>query len=70
MMTKARMGRIAYLNVLPIYFALEQIFGENGFHLVRGTPAELNAAMSRGEMDLGSISALEYGRHAEDYLLL
>jgi chorismate dehydratase len=70
MMVKARLGRIAYLNVLPIYFALEQIFGENGFRLVRGTPAELNARMGRGEVDLGSISAMEYGRAWRDYLLL
>jgi len=69
-MAKARVGRIAYLNVLPIYFALEHIFGENGFHLVRGTPAELNALMRRGEVDLGSISALEYGRAFRDYFLL
>jgi len=67
---QARLGRIAYLNVLPIYFALENLFGENGFHLVRGTPAELNALMRRGEVDLGSISALEYGRAWRDYLLL
>ncbi|MCX5888650.1 MAG: menaquinone biosynthesis protein [Deltaproteobacteria bacterium] len=67
---KARLGRIQYLNVLPIYFALEHLFGENGFHLVAGTPAELNAAMRQGEVDLGSISAMEYGRHPDDYLLL
>jgi chorismate dehydratase len=67
---KARLGRISYLNVLPIYHAMESLFGENGFHLVRGTPAELNAAMRRGEMDLGSISAMEYGRNCKDYLLL
>jgi chorismate dehydratase len=70
MTAKARLGRIAYLNVLPIYFALENIFGENGFHLVRGTPAELNALMRQGEVDLGSISAMEYGRACQDYLLL
>jgi chorismate dehydratase len=70
MMPTARCGRIAYLNVLPIYFALEHIFGENGFHLVRGTPSELNALMRRGEVDLGSISAMEYGRTFRDYLLL
>jgi len=70
MTAKARLGRIAYLNVLPIYFALENIFGENGFHLVRGAPAELNAWMRRGEVDLGSISAMEYGRAYQDYLLL
>ncbi len=67
---KARLGRISYLNVLPIYYAMESLFGVNGFHLVRGTPAELNAAMRRGEMDLGSISAMEYGRNCKDYLLL
>jgi len=70
MNAKARLGRIAYLNVLPIYFALEHLFSENGFHLVRGTPAELNASMRRGDVDLGSISALEYGRAWRDYLLL
>jgi chorismate dehydratase len=70
MTAKARLGRIAYLNVLPIYFALEHIFGENGFRLVRGTPAELNTLMRRCEVDLGSISAMEYGRGFQDYLLL
>ena len=70
MMTKAGLGRIAYLNVLPIYFALERVFGENGFHLVRGTPVELNDLMRRGQVDLGSISAMEYGRAWRDYLLL
>ena len=70
MVVKARLGRISYLNVLPIYYAMESRFGVNGFQLVRGTPAELNAAMRRGEMDLGSISALEYGRNCRDYLLL
>ncbi len=70
MTAKARLGRIAYLNVLPIYFAMENLFGENGFHLVRGTPADLNALMRRGEVDLGSISAMEYGRACRDYLLL
>ncbi|MFZ5449041.1 MAG: menaquinone biosynthetic enzyme MqnA/MqnD family protein [Thermodesulfobacteriota bacterium] len=70
MTAKARLGRIAYLNVLPIYFALENVFGENGFRLVRGTPEELNALMRRGEVDLGSISAMEYGCAFKDYLLL
>jgi chorismate dehydratase len=70
MMTKAGLGRIAYLNVLPIYFALERVFGENGFHLVRGTPVELNDWMRRGQVDLGSISAMEYGRAWRDYFLL
>ncbi len=67
---KARLGRIQYLNVLPIYFALENLFGQNGFHLVRGTPEELNRRMRRGEVDMGSISSMEYGRFPQEYLLL
>jgi chorismate dehydratase len=67
---KIRLGRIQYLNVLPIYFALENLFGENGFELVSGTPAELNARLRQGQVDAGSISALEYGRHPGDYYLL
>lgn len=70
MAVRVRLGRIQYLNVLPIYFALERLWGENGFHLVSGTPAELNAQMRRGELDLGSISSIEYGRCPQDYLLL
>jgi chorismate dehydratase len=66
----ARLGRIQYLNVLPIYYALENLWGENGFHLVAGTPADLNAKMRRGELDLGSISAMEYARCPQNYLLL
>ncbi len=70
MADKVRLGRIQYLNVLPIYFALEHLWGDNGFHLVAGTPAELNAKMRRGELDLGSISSMEYARYPQDYLLL
>ena len=70
MTTKIRCGRIQYLNVLPIYYALENLFGENGFALVSGTPADLNARMHQGQVDAGSISAMEYGRHHQDYLLL
>jgi len=67
---KARLGRIEYLNVLPVYFALEHRFGENGFHLTPGTPADLNARLRRGDLDVSSISSLEYGRFPQDYLLL
>jgi chorismate dehydratase len=70
MAAKARLGRIQYLNVLPIYFALENLWGENGFELVSGTPADLNARMRQGQVDAGSISSMEYGRHPGDYLLL
>jgi chorismate dehydratase len=67
---RARLGRIQYLNVLPIYFALEHLMGENGFNLVPGTPAELNAYLRAGDLDVSSVSSLEFGRFPQAYLLL
>ena len=65
-----RLGRIRYINVLPIYYALEQAYVPNGFHMVRGTPAELNALLFQGRLDVSAISSVEYGRHFQEYLLL
>ena len=70
MSDKARLGRIRYLNVLPIYYAMEHLFAENGYVLTPGAPEELNRAMRQGDVDLGSISSMEYARNFGDYLLL
>ncbi|OBQ46568.1 menaquinone biosynthetic enzyme MqnA/MqnD family protein [Halodesulfovibrio spirochaetisodalis] len=67
---KVRVGRIRYLNVLPIYHPLESgELGEN-FELVYGTPAELNEQMEAGTLDVSSCSSFEYARHPEKYYLL
>ncbi len=68
--TKPRLGRIRYINVLPIYFAIEQEYVPNGFHLVSGTPAELNEGLFQGRLDASAISSVEFGRHFGEYLLL
>ncbi|MGQ9687569.1 MAG: menaquinone biosynthetic enzyme MqnA/MqnD family protein [Desulfobaccales bacterium] len=65
-----RVGRIHYINVLPIYHALEKSMVRNGFEMVPGTPAELNERLFRGEVEVSAISSVEYGRHFRDYLLL
>ncbi len=70
MSAKIRVGRIQYINVLPIYHALERAYVPNGFDMVRGTPAELNARLFRGEVEVSAISSVEYGRHFKEYLLL
>jgi len=67
---KIRVGRIHYINVLPIYYALERAYVANGFEMVPGTPAELNGRLFRGEVEVSAISSAEYGRHFKDYLLL
>jgi chorismate dehydratase len=67
---KLRLGRIHYINVLPIYHALDQSYAPNGFHIVSGTPAEVNTRLFTGALDVSAISSVEYGRHHRDYALL
>jgi chorismate dehydratase len=63
-------GRIAFLNVLPVYYALEAGIIAHDYELVRGTPAELNRRTAAGELDAASVSCVEYARRPERYLLL
>ncbi len=67
---RLRIGRIKYLNVLPIYHPMEAGILGDDFDLVYGTPAELNGCMSRGELHASSCSSMEYARHANRYFLL
>lgn len=65
-----RMGKISYLNVLPIYYALDHGYVAHDFVFTAGPPAELNARINAGELDMSAASSIEYGRHFQDYLLL
>jgi chorismate dehydratase len=67
---KPRLGRIRYINVLPIYFAIDQGLVDNGFQMVSGTPAQLNCRLRQGSLDVSAISSYEYGLHCRDYYLL
>ncbi|MDT8441828.1 MAG: menaquinone biosynthesis protein [Desulfuromonadales bacterium] len=63
-----RIGRIAYLNVVPFFHSLD----EAGFHgeIRAGVPADLNRLLAAGVIDACPSSSFEYGRHAPDYLLI
>lgn len=65
-----RVGRIAYRNVLPLYYPLEQGLIPNRMRFVYGPPAELNRRMQEGELDVASVSSIEYARRPGEYLLL
>ncbi len=67
---KLRLGKIGFLNVLPLYYPLETGVVPNPFDIVSGTPAHLNELMARGELDLSVVSSIEYARHFERYFLL
>lgn len=65
-----RMGRISFLNVLPIYHPLETGIIPHKFELVAGPPAFLNELMAAGKLQISSCSCIEYGRHPESYYLV
>ena len=68
--TVLRMGRISYLNVLPIYHPLEAGILPHDYELVAGPPALLNDMMGRGELHVSSCSCFEYARRPERYYVV
>lgn len=67
---RIRLGKIGYLNVLPIYHPLESGILGNDFEVTSGPPASLNRLMDAGRLDLSAASSIEYARHPEKYYLI
>ena len=65
-----RIGRIPYINCYPVYGAIDRGLVPMDAQLIDGVPTALNTLMSRRELDLSVVSAVEYARDAERYLLL
>jgi chorismate dehydratase len=65
-----RIGEISYLNCTPIFTILRGHFEDPGYDFVRGTPAELNARLRNGEIDLCPSSSIEYARNSGSYFIL
>ncbi|GFH63414.1 MAG: chorismate dehydratase [Candidatus Desulfovibrio kirbyi] len=65
-----RMGRIGYLNVLPVYYPLEAGILSHNFEIVSGPPALLNNMMAGGELHISSTSCFEYASRPERYYLV
>ncbi|MCL5773966.1 MAG: menaquinone biosynthesis protein [Firmicutes bacterium] len=69
-MEKVRLGRIDYINVLPIYFLIERNSGDKNLELVKENPRALNELLFSGRLDISPISSIEYARHQNDYFLV
>ncbi|MCX7919140.1 MAG: menaquinone biosynthesis protein [bacterium] len=67
---KPKVGRLVYVNSLPVYYGIESGIIPFNADLVTGIPAELNQWLAEGKLDLSPISAIEYAWHQEDYLLI
>ncbi len=65
-----RLGRIPYINCYPVYGAIDRGVVELDAELVTGVPSDLNAKMASGDLDISVVSAVEYARDSNRYLLL
>ena len=65
-----RVGRIPYINCFPVYGAVDRGIVPLDATLVDGVPTALNRRMAEGTLDVSVVSAVEYARDAERYLLL
>jgi chorismate dehydratase len=65
-----RCGRIIYTNDLPIYTAFDESVIAYPGSLYADVPANLNAMLTRGELDLSPISAFHWAKHADELVLL
>ena len=65
-----KIGRIPYVNCYPVYGAIDRGVVALEAELVDGVPTDLNRRMAAGELDISVVSAVEYARDADRYLLL
>ena len=65
-----RVGRIPYVNCYPVYGAVDRGLVPLDAEIVTGVPTSLNALMATGGLDVSVVSAVEYARDWERYLLL
>ena len=65
-----KIGRIPYINCYPVYGAIDRGVVQLEATLVDGVPTDLNRRMGAGELDISVVSAVEYARDADRYLLL
>jgi len=65
-----KIGRIPYINCYPVYGALDRGVVRLDAELVDGVPTDLNRRMAAGQLDISVVSAVEYARDSQRYLLL
>jgi chorismate dehydratase len=66
----ARVGRIQYINVDPVYYAFDPQTLPFVSELTSKPPADLNRLMADGWLDISSVSSSAYARHFDDWLIL
>jgi chorismate dehydratase len=67
---RLRLGRVRYINCEPVYHALEHGQVAANCEIMDGTPAELNAMLRAGALDVSVVSVMEPALRPEAYYIL
>lgn len=67
---RLKLGRVRYINCEPVYCALERGEVPADCDITDGTPAELNARLRTGALDVSVVSVMEPALRPEAYRLL
>lgn len=65
-----RIGQIEYANCTPIFHALREQFPNEDYRYISGVPAQLNALLAAGKIDVCPSSSIAYALHPERYLII
>jgi chorismate dehydratase len=69
-MILGRLGRMAYVNTLPVDWGLVTSPLARLVTIQRGTPTILNRMMAEGQLDVSAVSSVAAARHADDWLVM
>ena len=69
-MKLGRLGRMAYINTLPVDWGLVKINFGDLITVRRGVPTELNRLLSEERLDVSPVASVAAAEHAADWLVL
>ncbi len=65
-----RLGRMAYINTLPVDWGLVHSPLAKVVKVYRGTPTTLNRLLAEGKLDVSAVSSVAAIEHAEEWMVL
>lgn len=69
-MARIRFGQVDYLNTLPVFHPLEDGILPFDGELVKGPPTMLNKMLLEGQLEVASISSVEYAKNIDKCMIL
>ncbi len=69
-MEKPRLGRVGYVNCLPIFYAIESGLIQLPAELVADHPSRLNTLLAAGKIEVTAVSSIAYAHNRESCVIL